>query len=155
MEHIFKGRAILPGHTRGEALVTHAGFNTLACFYKSMLAEADVAVCSHHDNRELYGKILTDKIICLPKTVGSTSAGATWDRVAFSGLAPKAMLFSQHIDYLTAAGLVIADIWAEKRIFTIDQIGDELLEVVKEGQQIEIREDGTVIVNNDKIKEKR
>jgi predicted aconitase with swiveling domain len=86
---------------------------------------------------------------------GSTSAGATWDRVAFSGLAPKAMLFSQHIDYLTAAGLVIADIWAEKRIFTIDQIGDELLEVVKEGQQIEIREDGTVIVNNDKIKEKR
>ena len=149
MQHIFKGRVILSGKTSGKALVTHSGFNTLACFYKAMVSGAKIAVCSHQDNDELYGKTLTDKIICLPKTVGSTSAGATWDRVASSGLAPKAMLFSEHIDYLTAAGLAVADIWTHKRIFAIDQLGDEFLQAVKDGQQVEIKEDGKVIVYED------
>lgn len=146
MSKSFKGRAILPGNVEGKALVTHQGFNTLACFYKSMLTEAEAAICSDQGNPELFGKNLTDKIICLPKTVGSTSAGATWDNVAYRGIAPKAMLFSQHIDSLTAAGLVLAEVWVGKRIVAVDQLGDEFLEYVKEGHSIAIQKDGTVIV---------
>jgi hypothetical protein len=40
------------------------------------------AVCSDQDNAELFGRDLKDKIVCLPISIGSTSAGATWDRVA-------------------------------------------------------------------------
>jgi predicted aconitase with swiveling domain len=143
----FKGRPILAGEAVGEAVVTHAGFNSLSSFYKSMLTDADTAVCNDQDNREIFGVDLTGKIICLPKSIGSTSAGATWDRVAQMGIAPKAMLFSQQIDSLAAAGLVLAEVWVGRRIYTIDQLGDEFLNQVQTGQRIEIHENGTVIVD--------
>ena len=144
MSRIFKGRAILPRQVEGEALVTHAGFNTLSSFYKSILTRPEVAICSDQDNKELFGKQLTDRMLCLPKTIGSTSAGATFDAVAFYGIAPKAMLYSQKIDSLSAAGLVMADVWVGTRICTIDQLGDEFLEYVKDGLWIVAKEDGTV-----------
>jgi len=142
----FKGRAILSGNLVGEALVTHTGFNSLACFYKSLLAGENVAICSDRGNLELFGKTLTDKIICLPQGIGSTSAGASWHRAAQMGVVPKAMLFSKHIDSLTAAGLILAEVWAGKRVVSIDQLGDEFLEYVKDGDKIAIREGGIVTV---------
>jgi predicted aconitase with swiveling domain len=142
----FYGRVILAGEASGRALVTHAGFNSLASFYKSMVSGARRAICSDQNNPELYGKDLTDGIICLPKTSGSTSAGATWDTVAHMGIAPKAMLFSQAIDSLGAAGLILADQWVGKRIITIDRLGDEFLEFVEEGSQVTIFQNGLVRV---------
>ena len=140
----FKGRAVLPGNLEGEALVTHVGFNAYASFYTSIHTQVEMAQCADSGNQELYGKNLTDKIICLPKTTGSTSAGAVWQRVAQMGVAPRAMLFSQQIDSLAAGGLVVADVWAGKRIVTVDQLGGEFLESVKDGDRIVIQEDGTV-----------
>ncbi len=142
----FKGRAILPGSLEGEALVTHVGFNTYASFFTSIHTPVEAAQCADSSNPELYGKNLTGKIICLPKTIGSTSSGAVWQRVARMGIAPLAMLFSQQIDSLAAGGLVVADVWAGKRIVTVDQLGDEFLESVKDGDRIAIREDGTVTI---------
>lgn len=147
MRKIFKGRSIYPGNLIGEALVTHVGFNTLASFYNSCLSGSEKAICSDHDNKELYGKVITDKILCLPQTTGSTSSGGTWDWVASMNIAPKALLFSKHIDSLAAAGLAIAEIWANHRIVAIDQIGNEFLEYVKEKQQIIINDDGSIEIN--------
>ncbi len=146
MSRLFQGRAILAGNLEGKALVTRGGFNSLASFYKSLLTGAARAICSDQDNKDLYGKDLTGKIICLPQTIGSTSAGATWDLVAHVGIAPKAMLFSRPIDSLAAAGLVLAEVWAGKRIVAVDQLGDEFLEYVQDGCKITIQEDGAVIV---------
>lgn len=146
MTKVFKGRSILPADTQGKAVVTHTGFNTLACYYKSILTEADRAVCGDQDNPELFGRDLTDKVICLPKGIGSTSAGATWERIAMMDIAPRAMLFSQHIDSLSAAGLVLADVWASKRICAVDQLGEDFLNSVQTGQTIYIRSDGMVTI---------
>jgi predicted aconitase with swiveling domain len=146
MSRSFKGRAILPGNLEGEALVTHTGFNAYASFYTSIHAQVEAAQCADSGNRELYGKNLTGKIICLPKTIGSTSAGGVWQRLSQMGVAPLAMLFSQQIDSLAAGGLIVADVWTGKRIVTVDQLGDEFLESVKDGDQIVIREDGTVTI---------
>jgi hypothetical protein len=66
--------------------------------------------------------------------------------VAGLGLAPKALLFSGHIDSVTASGVLMADIWQEKPIITIDLLGDEFLDAVKTGQSIVIKKDGTVKV---------
>jgi predicted aconitase with swiveling domain len=142
----FKGRAVLPDNLEGEALVTHVGFNAYASFSTSIHIQVETAQCADSSNRELYGKNLTDKIICLPKTIGSTSAGAVWQRVAQMGIAPKAVLFSEEIDALAAAGLVVADVWIGKRICTVDQLGEEFLESVEDGDWIVIREDGTVTI---------
>lgn len=144
MENTFKGRVILPGRITGEAVVSRKGFNILSSFYRSILDSDTQAKCSDHDNPDLYGKNLTDKIICLSKTVGSTSAGTVIDKVASMGIGPKAFLFSGRIDSLAAAGIVLADVWVGRRIVTLDQLGTDFLTYVNNGTIIEIWKDGTV-----------
>jgi len=143
----FKGRAILPGNLAGRALVTRTGFNAYACFYNSLQDGVTYAECADSGNQDLFGKRLDGAIICLPNTIGSTSAGAVWQRVARLGVAPLAMLFSLPINSMAAGGLIVADIWAEKRIITIDQLGNEFLNTVVEGDTVSVRVDGTVIIN--------
>jgi predicted aconitase with swiveling domain len=143
----FKGRAILPGSLEGEALVSRMGFNAYASFFDSLHDQVTSAVCADSSNAELFGKRLDGKIICLPNTIGSTSAGAVWQRVAYLGVAPKAVLFSMPIDSLAAGGLIIADLWARKRIVTIDQLGNEFLRTVNDGDWITVEEDGVTIIN--------
>jgi predicted aconitase with swiveling domain len=143
----FKGRVVVGGSCQGEALVSPVAFNALASFYQPMLQGSDRAVCSDQGNKYLYGKDLKGKIICLPTTVGSTSAGTTWDRVADMDIAPKAMLFSNRIDSLAAAGVIIAHVWTDNRIVAIDQLGQAFLDHVNNGDSIEVDEDGTVRVS--------
>lgn len=147
MSKTFQGRAVLPGNQEGEALVTQGGFNAYASFYNSLRENVVSAECADSGNEELFEKRLDGKIICLPYTIGSTSAGAVWQRIARLGVAPKAMLFSQPIDSLAAGGLIVTDIWAGIRIVTIDQLGQAFLQVVKTGDKIIVKEDGTVIID--------
>ncbi|MCX7904436.1 MAG: DUF126 domain-containing protein [Caloramator sp.] len=146
MSKIFKGRVVLGGNFKGEAVVTHKGLNILASFQKSALKKSKRVICADQNNEELYGRDLTDKIICLPTTIGSTTGGMVLEAVARLGIAPAAMLFSGHIDSLAAAGVILSDVWVNKRIITIDQLGDEFLNTVKTGDVIEIKEDGTIII---------
>ncbi len=145
----FKGRSILAGKMEGEALVSHKGFNTYASFSTSMLTKSKVAICSDRSNQQLHGKELTGKVLCIPKTIGSTSSGAVWERIVQMGIAPKAVLFSQQIDSLAAGGLIVADVWTDNRIITIDQLGEEFLEFIQNGDRIGIEPDGTVNVSRD------
>jgi predicted aconitase with swiveling domain len=62
------------------------------------------------------------------------------------GVGPQALLFSKPIDTLAAAGVLMADIWKDQRIVTIDMLGDEFLETVQMGDPIAVYEDGTVEV---------
>jgi predicted aconitase with swiveling domain len=147
MSSTFKGRAVLPGNLAGRALVTTTGFNAYACFYNSLQEGVVYSECADSGNKDLFGKRLDGKIICLPNTIGSTSAGAVWQRVARLGVAPSAMLFSKPIDSLAAGGLIVADLWARKRIVTIDMLGDKFLNTVKVGDWITIHDDGKVIIS--------
>ena len=144
MELKFKGRAVLPGIVEGNVLVTTRGFNTYASFFDSIHEQTGRAVCADSGNPDLYGKDLANRIICLPGTTGSTSSGAVWQRLAKWGTTPMAMLFSRQIDPLAAGGLVVTDIWAGKRVVTVDQLGDEFLNTVKNGDRISVDENGMV-----------
>lgn len=147
MRTTFNGRAVLPGNLEGKALVTQVGFNAYASFYNSLHKNAESAVCADSGNEELFGRRLDGKIICLPNTIGSTSAGAVWLRISRLGLAPKAMLFSRPIDSLAAGGLIVTDIWSENRIIIIDQLGESFLQVVRSGDELIINEEGTVVID--------
>jgi predicted aconitase with swiveling domain len=143
----FKGRPILSGDLEGPAMVSHIGLNTLSTYKAVMFGGVtDKAVCSDGDNKDLYGKDITGAILCLPQTIGSTTGGFVLMGVAKLGLAPKAMLFANHVDSLAIGGLLMADIWMEKRIVAIDLLGDEFLEAVNTGDPVKIHEDGTVEV---------
>ncbi len=61
-------------------------------------------------------------------------------------MGPEALLFSKPIDTLAAAGVLMADIWKDQRMVTIDMLGDKFLKTVKTGDPITIQKDGTVEV---------
>jgi hypothetical protein len=56
------------------------------------------------------------------------------------------MLFSEQIDSLAAGGLIVADLWVGRRICTVDQLGEDFLQSVEDGDRIVVREDGTVTI---------
>ena len=55
-------------------------------------------------------------------------------------------MYAQHADSVSLAGLLMDDIWNDRRVITIDLLGDEFLDAVKSGDPISIHEDGTVEV---------
>lgn len=89
---------------------------------------------------------LQNRLLCLPKTIGSTSAGLIIMTLVDTGAFPAALLFSENIDSLAAAGVILADVWVGKSVITIDSLGKEFLDTVKTGDSLEIRKDGTVII---------
>ena len=143
----FKGRALLPGKLEGKALVSTQAFNTSASYLENMFAgRTDSAPCTDVNNKDLYGKDMAGAILCTTQTVGSTMGAGCIMGMNDLGVGFKAMLFSSHIDSIAAAGLFMDDIWNGRRIFTIDNLGDEFLEAVKTGDQISIKDDGSVEV---------
>jgi predicted aconitase with swiveling domain len=143
----FKGRPVLPGKLEGKALVSRQPFNLTASYLENMFAgRTDSAPCTDVANKELYKKDLTGAIICTPQAVGSTFGAGTVMGMNALGVGPKAYLFSSHIDSVSAGGLIIDDAWNNRRVITIDLLGDEFLEAVKTGDPITIHADGTVEV---------
>jgi uncharacterized protein len=151
----FKGRPVLPGNVTGVAVVSHGGFNTYASFFESIHEPSDKAFCADSGNADLYGRDLADKVICVPSSTGSTSGGAVWQRLIKMGNAPQALLFSKAIDSLAAGGLVVADLWAGRRIVVVDRLGDAFLETVVHGDTIAIRDDGGVVIHRSVAPEAR
>lgn len=141
----FKGRVVLGGNLTGESVVSRQGFNTLATYFRGLTTGS--SICNDQNNKDLYQKDVGGKIICLPKTIGSTTGGMILQCAADVGIGPAAMLYADHIDSISAAGIILAEVWNDKKIVAIDQLGDEFLEAVQDGQEIEIKEDGTVIVH--------
>jgi predicted aconitase with swiveling domain len=143
----FQGRPLLPGELKGKALVSRQAFNTTGSYLENMFAGVtDKAICTDADNKELYKKDLTNCILCTTQTIGSTMGGAAFMGVTEMGVGPKALLFSSHIDSVSAAGVFMEDIWKGKRIITIDMLGEDFIKTVNTGDAIAIRKDGTVEV---------
>ena len=144
----FKGRVITPGEVTAEAVVTTEGFNTLASFQNALQFGDKEVKCGDQNNKDLYGKSLLNKALCLPQTIGSTTGGLVLYCACALKKNPACMLFSLPIDSLAAAGAVLADVWVDGVTMpVIDSLGDEFLDYVKDGMKITIKEDGTVIVD--------
>lgn len=147
MKKQFKGRPLLAGQINGQAAVSRVGFNTLASFRIRPGQQTPKEItCTDANNPDLFGKPLTGKMLALPQTIGSTSAGLVLASVASLDLAPAALLFAKHIDSLAASGIILAEVWYGKKIITIDQLGQEFLDTIKEGDQVSVTEDGLVTI---------
>ena len=144
----FKGRVIAKGTATAEAVVSHEGLNTLASFQKALQFGDKTATCGDQNNKDLYGKPLINKALCLPQTIGSTTGGLVLYCACAMKRQPACMLFSKPIDSLAAAGAVLADVWLDNiSMPVIDTLGDEFLDYVKDGMKITVKEDGTVVVD--------
>jgi len=145
----FKGRVVAPGEIKAEALVSHGGLNTLASFQKALQFGDKKATCGDQNNPDLYGKQMAGKALCLPQTIGSTTGGLVLYCACSMGRQPACMLFSEAIDSLAGAGVILADVWLEGdnvKMPVVDSLGKEFLDYVKDGMTITIKENGVVEV---------
>ncbi len=143
----FKGRSLLAGNLKGKALASKQPLNTTGSYLENLFGGVtDSAPCTDPNNKEFYKKDLSGAIICTTTTVGSSLGGAALMGVGSLGVGPQALLFSQHVDSVSLAGVLMDDIWNGRRVITIDLLGEEFLNTVKSGDPISIKEDGTVTV---------
>ena len=143
----FKGRPLLPGNLDGKALASKQPLNTTGSYLENLFGgNSTSAPCTDPNNKEFYRKELSGAIICTTTTVGSSLGGAALMGVGSLGLGPKALLFSEHVDSVSLAGVLMDKVWNGRLVVTIDLLGDEFLNTVKSGDSISIKEDGTVVV---------
>lgn len=140
----FIGRAVVPGTAEATALVSHGGFNTLASYQKSLMFGDKTGKCGDQNNPDLFGKPMAGTALCLPQTIGSTTGGMVLYCAHAMERSPACLLFSNHIDSLAAAGAILADVWTDRGLPTVDCLGEEFMQTVKTGDRIKVYEDGTV-----------
>ena len=142
----FKGRVIVEGSCKAEALVSHGGFNTLASYQMAIMFGDKQVKCGDQNNPDLYKKPMMGKALCLPQTIGSTTGGMVLFAACALGKQPACMLFSKPIDSLAASGAILGDVWTDAVMPVIDNLGDEFLESVKTGMTVTVKENGVVEV---------
>ncbi|MCL2339515.1 MAG: DUF126 domain-containing protein [Actinomycetia bacterium] len=147
MSRTFQGRVVVPGAVTATALVSHDGFNTLASFQHALMFGDKQAKCSDQNNTDLYGQALAGQALCLPQTIGSTTGGLVLYAAASMGRQPACLLFSKPIDSLAAAGAILAEVWTDATMPTVDGLGEEFLQYVQTGMQVTVADDGTVTVD--------
>ena len=140
----FQGRAVIPGNVKGEAMVSQKGLNVLASYMGALVSNGKQTLCTDQNNPELFQRDLSGGILCIPQVIGSTTAGMLIQTVAAMGIQPKAMLFANTAESLAISGVLLADIWEDTKIVTVDGLGDRFLDMVRDGQPVEISEDGSV-----------
>ena len=106
------------------------------------------ATCSDQNNPDLYKKPMASRALCLPQTIGSTTGGMVFYCAAAMGRQPACLLFSETIDSLAAAGAILAEVWTDSSMPTVDGLGKEFLDYVKTGMKITVEPDGTVTVED-------
>ena len=84
-------------------------------------------------------------------TVCSSLGDAALMGVGSLGVGSRAILFFQHVDSVSLAGLLMDDIWNHRRVITIDLQVDAFLETIKSGDPLSIKEDGTVEVSSTRL----
>lgn len=143
----FKGRVVVKGNVTSTALVSHEGLNTLASFQKALQFGDKKATCGDQNNKDLYGKEMVRKALCLPRTIGSTTGGLVIYCACSMKRVPSCMLFSEPIDSLAGAGAILSSVWLEDvSMPVVDSLGDEFLSYVKDGMTITVKDDGVVVV---------
>ena len=143
----FKGRIVTPGTVTAEAVVSREGFNTLASFQSALQFGDKKATCGDQNNKDLHGKVMAGKALCLPQTIGSTTGGLVLYCACAMERQPACMLFSKPIDSLAAAGSILASVWLDGvNMPVVDNLGEEFLDYVKDGMTITVKDGGVVVV---------
>lgn len=97
-----KGRGIVEGHVKGEALVS-----TKPISFLGGVDPADGRIVDK--THDLCGECIKDKVLCFPHGRGSTVGSYVLYSLAKRGLSPKAIV-NQTADPVVVVGAIIADI---------------------------------------------
>ena len=126
-----KGRKIIGGYAKGEALVTREGIGTFG------LLEETTGII-HERNHEIEGKSIAGKIWVFPFAKGSSYWGVCFHNLRSYGAAPLAMLVIS-IDSKSALGAIASN------IPTMTDFDINPIEVIQTGDLVEVDADREVI----------
>jgi predicted aconitase with swiveling domain len=118
---VLKGRAIVEGHCRAEALVS-----TKPISFLGGVDPADGKIIEK--KHDLCGLCIKDKVLCFPHGHGSTVGSYVLYSLAKKGLAPKAII-NQTADSVVVVGAIIAN------VPMLDQID---ISKIKTGDTVEV-----------------
>lgn len=99
---IIKGRPIVEGYAKGEALTSPSPIN----FLKGVDPKRGVIIEKGHP---LEGKCITGKILCFPHGCGSTVGSYTLYSLSRRGVGPKAIV-NEAADLVVVVGAIIGEI---------------------------------------------
>ncbi len=130
-EQIIKCRKISKGHARGEVIITKDPLS----FLGGVDPRTGIIIDSQH---ELYGKKISGKILVIPSGKGSTVGSYVIFQMAKNKTAPGAII-SLKAEPIIATGAIMAG------IPMVDQPAADILNILKEGDVVEVNADSETI----------
>lgn len=137
MERILKGKPIIAGSARAEAVVSSEPIS----FWGGLCPRTGEIIDRRH---ELSGACVTGKIFVFPTGRGSSTASAILLEAIKAGVAPAAIINSE-IDPILALGDIVADEMYGKCIPMV-LLSAQDCATIESGDNVAIDEDGTISV---------
>lgn len=126
-----KGRTISKGEAEGEVMISKEPIG----FYGAVEPETGEFIEEGH---ELEGKNISGKILVFPKGKGSTVGSYVLYGLAKNGKAPAAII-NKETETIVATGCILGEIPC------IDELTENPLQVLEEGDQVEIDADKGIL----------
>jgi predicted aconitase with swiveling domain len=143
---IGKGGVLVEGRVKAPVIISDHGFNGVAAWTKpGNFQPGKQAVCldwQHPWN----GIDLAGKIMIIPTEIGSTHAPLPWIDLVRNQNGPAGVIVGNP-DPLLAIGIMISKEWYGPSIPLLQFPTKELANLLKDGDVIEILEDGTIEVD--------
>jgi predicted aconitase with swiveling domain len=136
MAGAFKGRKVVGGKARGEALVSKEPI----CFLGGIDVKTGRVTEVGHP---LEGKNIAGKVLVFPTGKGSTGGSYLIFESVENGVGPCAMV-NRAVEQVTAIGCIIAE------IPMMDRVEPDPIELIKDGDMLEVDADAGTITTIDK-----
>lgn len=133
----YTGKAIVEGYAKGPALKTDVPVNFTAAFTKPenlIPFQKSVIRDRHHP---WYKINVRGKVLIIPAAIGSTHTGLVLLDLCKDQNGPAAIIV-EHPDPLLVSGVVLSEVWYEKSIPIIEYPVSEIMDVLQDGQPIEV-----------------
>ncbi len=138
MERVIRGRPLVAGEAEGEALVTGESLS----FWGGYDQRTGEIIDRRHP---LSGRIAAGRVLVIPASRGSSTTTAVLLEAVRLGKAPAAMV-TNSVDHFFSLASIVADEMYRKPI-PIVVLADEDFASLRDGQWIQIRRDGALIVS--------
>ena len=134
---LIKGRALVPGEARGKVLASDEPIS----FWGGYDQHSGEIIDRRHP---LSGKIAAGRVLAIPFSRGSSTTSAVLLEAIRAGTAPVGIITTD-VDTFFALGSIVADEMYAKPIPVI-ALEKEDFASLKDGQWLDICEDGTIII---------
>lgn len=139
MARVLRGKPIIPGKTKGQAVVSHLPIS----FWGGVDPATGEIIDQRHDcsGREIVGKVFV-----FPTGKGSSTGSAVLMESICNGSAPAAIVNSK-IDPILALGAIVAEEIYHKTV-PIVVVSKEDFESIQDGDILTIERDGTILIDS-------